>query len=79
MDEAVGASGRDRLLRPGAAVDVVGGLAGGTEVGRQHGELQRGAALQEQDGEVIGHSGQRPEVGQGVHVDGVCDLNIKIG
>ncbi len=61
----------DGLLAPCAGVHVAGRLAVGQQVHRNLGELQRGAALQEQDGELVGHRSQRTEVGQGVHVDGV--------
>ena len=46
------------LLRPGAGDHVVGGPGGGEEVHRDHGELARGAVLQEHHLVGIGDSGE---------------------
>ena len=55
----------DRLLRPRTRDDVVGAAALGQQVHRHHGELQAGAALQEQHGVVVGDAGERADVGLG--------------
>ena len=54
-----------RLRGPGSGHQVVGGSAGGKQVHRDHGELQRGAPLDEQDVVVVGHAGQGADAGLG--------------
>ena len=46
------------LISPRPGIDVTGGVAVGQQVERDLGELERRPALQEQDGEVLGHGGQ---------------------
>jgi hypothetical protein len=55
----------DRLLRPRAGDDVIGGPAGGEQVHRHHRELGAGAALQEQRVVALGDARQGAEVGLG--------------
>ena len=62
----------DRLLRPRAGVDVVGGRAGGEQVHRHHRELQARAALQEQHPVVRRNARQRADVGFGL-----CDDRLE--
>ncbi|MGC4085442.1 MAG: hypothetical protein QM736_25800 [Vicinamibacterales bacterium] len=54
-----------RFVRPGAAIDVVGSLAGAEQVHRHHRELQAGATLQEEHLVVRRHVRERADVGLG--------------
>ena len=65
---------RDRLLGPGARVDVVGGLALDHQVHRQHRELERGAAAEEQDLVRVRDREQLAEDVERLVVDRVVDL-----
>ena len=63
----------DGLLGPGSGLDV-DGLAVLHEVHGNHGELERGSALYEQDLVVVGNSHQVPEVLLGLIDDLLVDL-----
>ena len=60
----------DGLLGPGAGVDVVGPVTAAQQVHRDHGELGRGPALEEQDLVVVGDVEDLAQVGLGLGGDG---------
>ena len=59
------------LSSPRPGVHITGRVARGQEVHGNQPELEAGTALKEQDGEIVRHRGQFPEVCQRTHVHGV--------